>query len=338
MAAGRPAGPKGLSAAAIRSAYRLRSQGSQGQTVAVSIAFHTPHLARYLARYRKQFGLPPCPVASGCFRQVNQHGGTKPAPSAVGTGWDLEVTLDVSMVSAACPRCHILVVEGNDPSPANLAVTERTAARLGAQVISNSYGIIESGFSLPFRKAYQRRGHTVVASSGDFGFTDAQFPADLPNVISAGGTMLSRAHSRRGWRERVWSQGFSAAGSGCSARVAKPAWQHDTHCPMRTIADISAVATNVPVFNPVYGGWVTLAGTSVSAPLIAGIIGLAGNGASLTTARIYRHARSFFDVTAGSNTPFDPPLAACGADYLCVAKKGYDAPTGLGTPDGPGGL
>ena len=101
------------------------------------------------------------------FRQVNQHGGTQPAPSAVGTGWDLEVTLDVSMISVACPRCHILVVEGNsDTSPA-LSATERTAARLGAQVISNSYGILESGFSLPFRKAYQPHGHTVVASSGD---------------------------------------------------------------------------------------------------------------------------------------------------------------------------
>src|SRR5262249_21431588 len=110
MAAGRPGGPKGLSAAAIRSAYRLRSRGSQDQTVAVSIAFHTPRLARYLAHYRNQFGLPACTVASGCFRQVNQHGGTRPAPPGVGTGWDLEATLDVSMVSAACPRCHILVV------------------------------------------------------------------------------------------------------------------------------------------------------------------------------------------------------------------------------------
>ena len=77
MAAGRTAGPHGLSAAAIRSAYRLRSQGSPDQTVAVSIAFHTPHLARFLATYRRQFGLPPCTVASGCFRQVNQHGGTQ---------------------------------------------------------------------------------------------------------------------------------------------------------------------------------------------------------------------------------------------------------------------
>src|SRR6185437_4895975 len=176
---GPAASPQGLSAAAIRSAYRLRSPGSPDQTVAVSIAFHTPHLARFLATYRKQFGLPACTVASGCFRQVNQHGGTKPAPSGVNTGWDLEATLDVSMVSVACPGCRILVVEGKDPTPANLAATERTAARLGAQVISNSYGTGENGFSLPFRKAYQPRGRTVVASSGDSGFTDPSFPADL---------------------------------------------------------------------------------------------------------------------------------------------------------------
>jgi hypothetical protein len=33
---------------------------------------------------------------------------------------------------------------------------------------------------------------------------------------------------------------------------------------------------------------------------------------------------------------FAPPVQACGRDYLCTAKKGYDAPTGLGTPNGPG--
>src|SRR5690349_11360689 len=114
---GPAASPQGLGAAAIRSAYKLRSQGSPDQTVAVSIAFHTPHLDRFLARYRKQFGLPPCTVASGCFRQVNQQGKARPAaPSGVGLGWDLEATLDVSMISVSCPRCHILVVEGTSPS------------------------------------------------------------------------------------------------------------------------------------------------------------------------------------------------------------------------------
>jgi hypothetical protein len=338
MATGRAAGPHGLSAAAIRSAYRLPSRRSSDQTVAVSIAFHTPHLARFLATYRKQFGLPACTVASGCFRQVNQHGGTKPAPSGVNTGWDLEATLDVSMVSVACPGCRILVVEGKDPTPANLAATERTAARLGAQVISNSYGTGENGFSLPFRKAYQPRGRTVVASSGDSGFTDPSFPADLPTVTAVGGTMLTRARTRRGWHERAWREaGVGAGGSGCSAWIAKPAWQHDTHCPGRTIADISAVASNIPIFNPVYGGWLTIGGTSASAPLVAGIYGLAANGSTMTTARLYRHGGPFFDITAGSNV-FGPPRVICGGDYLCTAKKGYDAPTGLGTPDGPGGL
>jgi Subtilase family len=258
--------------------------------------------------------------------------------AGVGTGWDLEATLDVSMISAACPRCRILVVEGNSDTTANLAATERTAARLGAQVISNSYGAFEDGFSLPFRRAYQPHDRTVVASSGDSGFTDAQFPADLPTVTSVGGTMLTRARNPRGWRERVWRQSNGGAGgSGCSASIAKPPWQHDTHCPGRTIADISAVADSIPIFNPSYSGWVTVAGTSASAPLIAGIYGLAGNATTMTTARLYRHRGSFFDITTGWNTVV-PPRIACGGDYLCTARKGYDAPTGLGTPNGPAGL
>jgi len=42
-----------------------------------------------------------------------------------------------------------------------------------------------------------------------------------------------------------------------------------------------------------------------------------------------------FDITTGTNDLFASG-AACGRDYLCVAKNGYDAPTGLGTPDGTG--
>lgn len=122
--------------------------------------------------------------------------------------------------------------------------------------------------------------------------------------------------------------------------MAKPSWQHDTHCPTRTIADISAVAENVPVFNSSFGGWVTVAGTSIAAPLVAGIYGLAGNGGKVTAANLYQHPKSFFNVTKGNNAFFlgNTPRQDCGNDYICVAKKGYDAPTGLGTPDGIGGF
>jgi len=334
---GLAARPLGLGARAIRAAYKLPSRRTSHQTVAVSIAFNTPRLAHFLAIYRKQFGLPRCTAASGCFRKLNQRGKAAPLPpSGVGTGWDLEATLDVSMISVACPHCRIVVVEANDPSDVNLARTEVTAARLGAQVISNSYGTRENGFALAHRNAYDQPGHTIVASSGDFGFTAANFPADLTTVTSVGGTILARAANKRGWRERVWNDFNGAGGSGCSAYVRKPSWQHDGHCTMRTVADVSAIAANVPIFNRTYGGWVTVEGTSIAAPLVAGIYGLAGNGARISPRRLYRHSRSFFDITKGSNSFFEPAAQACGNDYLCVAKKGYDAPTGLGTPDGTG--
>jgi subtilase family serine protease len=80
-----------------------------------------------------------------------------------------------------------------------------------------------------------------------------------------------------------------------------------------------------------------VAGTSASAPLIAGIYGLAGNGARTSQQVLYAHAGSLFDVTSGNNDWFaGTGGAACGYDSLCVAGPGYDAPTGLGTPDGTG--
>jgi hypothetical protein len=336
---GPAARPRGLTPQQLEAAYRLPVGRKTGQTVAVSIAWNTPHLAAYLARYRQYFGLPPCPTSSGCLRIVNQRGQAGPLPaSGLHSGWDLEATLDVSMISAACPHCKILVVEGNNDGAANLAATERTAARLGAQVISNSYGQRENGAVLPYWPAYHQRGHTIVAAAGDYGFTAAAFPADLTSVTAVGGTQLTPApRTSRGWTERVWNTGQGeAGGSGCSAYVRKPSWQHDRHCAGRTVADVSAVAANVPIYNQAWGGWITVGGTSVATPLIAGIYGLAGNATAIPLGYAYSHRRDLFDVTRGNNAVVGSPARACGDDYLCVARRGYDAPTGLGTPDGLG--
>jgi subtilase family serine protease len=336
---GAAARPKGWGARQLEQAYKLPVNRRSHATVAVSIAFDTPKLARYLAVYRKHFGLPPCTAASGCFRKVNQKGKASPLPpSGARSGWDLEATLDVSMISAACPHCKIVVVEAKSPTFGNLAKTENAAARLGAQVISNSYGARETGFSLKFARAYRHPGHVITASTGDVGFTAASFPADLGNVTAVGGTILNHASGHRGWSEKVWNIGFAGAGgSGCSAYTSKPKWQHDHACAGRTVGDVSAVAWNIPIYNKVWGGWVTVGGTSVSAPLVAGVYGLAGNASSIRPGYAYRHAGSLFDVTRGNNAWFIPrPKVVCGNSYICVAKKGYDAPTGLGTPDGIG--
>jgi subtilase family serine protease len=204
-------------------------------------------------------------------------------------------------------------------------------------VVSNSYGSDENGFTQTFARAYHHPGRTIVVSAGDFGFPEVSFPANLTTVTAVGGTELRRARNARGWAERVWNQPLiGASGTGCSAFVAKPSWQHDPRCPGRTTADVSAVASNVPVYNADYGGWVTVAGTSASAPLVAGAYGLAGNASRLRPGSVYRHRTSLFDVTAGTNVQGATPAQVCGGDYLCAARPGYDSPTGLGTPDGTG--
>jgi subtilase family serine protease len=137
----------------------------------------------------------------------------------------------------------------------------------------------------------------------------------------------------------VEGSGVVGSGSGCSAWIDKPSWQHDTHCPTRMVADLSAVAdpnTGFAVYDT-YGlgrhnGWIVVGGTSLSAPLIAGMIGLAGNASAMDSGRyIYSHRSGLADVVRGNN-------GYCGRDYLCNAKVGYDGPTGLGTPRGTSSL
>jgi hypothetical protein len=102
---------------------------------------------------------------------------------------------------------------------------------------------------------------------------------------------------------------------------------------MRTVADVSAIAdpnTGIAMYGPTStrrSGWMVFGGTSVAAPLVAGIYGVHG-GTATYGSDPYNSATSLFDVTSGSN-------GSCGGTYLCSGALGYDGPTGLGTPDGP---
>ncbi len=322
-------GPVGWGADDLASAYRLPAEAGPDTVVGISIAYDAPNLEADLAVYRAQYGLPPCTTENGCFRKVNQQGAAAPLPPA-SFGWALESTLDVSMVSAACPSCRILVVEGNSPGFADLAETEDTAVRLGAKVVSNSYGAREGGAPLAFASHYQHPGVTTVASSGDAGFTAASYPAVLASTIAVGGTSLAHdPDSPRGWAESAWV----GSGSGCSAYIAKPKWQKDTHCGKRTVADIAAAAEDLAIHYEDVGGWLPVSGTSASAPFVAGLIARSGHAGATQPAGLYAKAAAFTDVTTGHNDRAGAGKK-CGGDYLCVAAPGYDAPTGLGVPDG----
>ena len=332
-------GPTGWSATALERAYHLPVSRDSHQTVAVSTIFNNPHLASDLATYRHQFGLPPCTEANGCLRIVNQNGEATPLPMTAFDGWDLEAVVDVSMVSAACPRCKILVIEANNETVSDLGKTQATAAKLGASVIDDSYGIEESGRVMTHQKAFTQPGHMIVAASGAYGDTVANFPANLATVTAVGGTELAKAKTARGYAESVWdTPGQYGSGSGCSAYVTRPPWQHANACPGRTIADVSADAANIAVYDPAWGGWVKVWGTSPAAAFIAGVYGLAGNTGTITPRHLYRFGTAFFDITKGNNAVWSTPANICENSYLCRAIKGYDAPTGLGTPNGISGF
>jgi len=316
--------PQGYGPTDLRSAYKVTGSGSSSYTIAIVDAYGYNNAERDLGIYRAQYGLPPCTTANGCFKKVNQKGiqGSYPRQD---TGWAQEQALDLDMASAMCPNCKILLVQTTNSYLSNLATGVNTAYRLGARAISNSYGGSEGG-TTSYETAYNHAGVAITVSSGDYGY-GVQFPASSPHVTAVGGTSLSRASNTRGWSETVWN----GAGSGCSTVYAKPAWQLDTLCKRRTVADVSAVAnpsTGVAVYGPTsssMSGWMIFGGTSVAAPLIAGIYGV--NGISDTTnANLYK-STSHFDVTSGSN-------GSCGGTYLCTGAIGYDGPTGLGTPNG----
>jgi subtilase family serine protease len=317
------ASPSGLNPADIQSAYKL--SGSSTATVAIVDAYNDPNAESDLGVYRSQFGLPPCTTANGCFRKVSQTGSTTNLPRS-NANWAVEISLDLDMVSAACPTCHILLVEASSNSFANLATAVNYAATQGVAAISNSYGGSDSAET----SQYNHPGIAITASSGDNGY-GVESPASYPHVIGVGGTSLTRASNTRGWNESAWS----GAGSGCSTLNAKPAWQTSvTQCSGDAISDVSAVAdpnTGVSVYDSTsYQGivnWSVWGGTSAASPIIAAVYAMSGNTAGYPASYTWSHATGLFDVTSGSN-------GTCSPSIWCHAGTGWDGPTGLGTPNG----
>ena len=164
------AGPTGLGPSQIQSAYKLAGLSGGGRTVAIVDAYNDPNAASDLATYRKAYGLSACTTANGCFKQVNQSGATSPLPSS-DYGWAEEESLDLDAVSAACPSCHILLVEANSADNLDLAKAENAAAAApGVAAISNSYGGSEDSTETSYDSYYNHPGMAVTVSSGDSGY------------------------------------------------------------------------------------------------------------------------------------------------------------------------
>jgi subtilase family serine protease len=309
----------GITQPELLAAYGLKPTGGKGTIIALVDAFDNPNAASDLAAYRSYFGIP-----KANFKKYNQTGqqSNYPSPNA---DWGGEEDLDIEMVSVSCPNCTIYLVEATTNNSNDLSAAEVEAAKLGATVISNSFSGSGSTAS-----AFGQKGISYFASAGDAGY-GIGYPASYANVVSVGGTvLLSGAKGKRGYTEIIWPD----SGAGCS-HEAKPSWQKDKGCSNRTANDISAVAANVAMYDTYpSGGWGTVAGTSISSPLTAGIMAEAGKAKIQNGGEVFwgkAAQKNLYPVTQGTD-------GSCGGSYLCTAGTkqfgNYSGPGGWGTPHG----
>jgi hypothetical protein len=195
----------------------------------------------------------------------------------------------------------------------------------------------------PVSGVFEHPGVALVASSGDSGYMGNQhgyWPQNLPGVISAGGTAVYEQDE--GFVANAWNE----AGSSCETDLPPANGQPDAvaaHCGgHRATTDVSAIAdpaTGVAVYNSyAIGGWYVAGGTSAAAPIIAALYARAGHTSRVDGPNTLYSAPdgAFTDVAFGQNGAAHSCQTS--SSQLCVSGKGWDGPTGVGTPNGLAGF
>ena len=293
----------GYGPADLSSAYALPANGGAGQTVAIVDAFDDPNAEADLAVYRAQFGLPPCTTANGCFRKVDQRGGTNyPPPDA---GWAGEISLDVDMVSAVAPARAHPAGRGRRQQQRQPRRGVDEAVALGAKYVSNSYG---TGYTptpgsgedpsevTDVDPHYNHPGVAVVASTGDDDF-GVSYPAASQYVTAVGGTTPGPRRQRprlvgvgleqllrRSGQRLLALRGRSRPGRPTAAAACAPS-PTSRRSPTRRPASRSTTPTR-------HSGWGVFGGTSASSPIIAGVFADAGTPVAGTYPSSYPYANA----------------------------------------------
>jgi kumamolisin len=275
-------------------------------------------------------------------------------PTGSGNGPDGEVMLDIEVAGAVAPGAKIVVyfapnTDAGFLNAISAAIHDKTNK---PSVISISWGGPESSWTeqamTAFDQAFQAAaamGITVCAASGDDGSNDGvgdgsdhvDFPASSPFVLACGGTNL-QASGTSITQEKVWNQGpgNGATGGGVSGFFALPPYQDGLQIrktsgamqalAMRGVPDVCGDADPATGYDVLVDGqYAIFGGTSAVAPLWAGLIARI-NAAKVRRAgfinpQLYANPLALRDITLGNNGDF-------------AASIGWDACTGLGSPDG----
>jgi len=350
--------PGGYTPDQLRSAYDvspLLTAGADGRGQTVALFELDGYLPADITMYRTTYHLGALKASPVLVDGAT----TTPGPSA------LEVELDMEMVSALAPGATQQVYIG----PNTVAGVNNTYNRIvtdhSAAIISTSWGECEQASGNAELQALHNifeqgaaQGQSFFAASGDTGAYDCNTadlavdsPADDPYVVGVGGTRLNLTAENTYLSESAWSNsnalpsypfGFGSGG-GISAYFARPTFQEGLNltAPHRMVPDVSANA-DPSTGNAVYctvavagcSQWIAVGGTSVAAPLWAGIAvdinhyllrqkRMTLGNANPTLYRLFtipQPARPYHDIIHGNNLYY-------------LATVGYDLVTGLGTPD-----
>jgi kumamolisin len=328
----------GMSPAQIRSFYNMPSTGG-ANTIVIVDAYDYPTALNDFNVFSAQFGLPQETstnrlASTNTVFQVVYASGKQPRGNC---GWDQEAALDIEWAHAMAPNAKIVLVEAATNSFANLfAAVDKASAIVGAMEVSMSWG--GSEFSSEASNDFHfpsGNGIVYFASSGDTGGTTI-YPSASPFVVAAGGTHVNTNSSGAFVSETGWS----GSGGGPSKYEARPSYQGgiaNIVGAARGIPDLSSDAdpnTGVSVYDSTscqgLKGWLVFGGTSVASPCLAGMTNLSGlfsvdSTHELTHIYSFLGSASFRDIVSGT-----------AGSFSCAV--GWDFVTGVGSPQGTGGL
>jgi len=327
----------------LANVYQFPEGSGEGQTIAIielGGGFETADLTHYFTG----LGITPAPTVTAVAVD-----GVGNAPSGDPNSADGEVVLDVEVCGAVAPAAQIVVYFAPNTDKGfldavNAAVHDTTH---DVAVVSISWGGPESAWTSQALDAMDAAflaasalGISVFCASGDNGSADGEndglahvdFPASSPNAVACGGTTL-RATGTSIASETVWN-GAGATGGGVSDHFSVPGYQTGVHPTSanpgartgRGVPDVAAVAdpeTGYEVF--VDGRALVIGGTSAVAPLWAGLTArlqqALGQKLAPLQPHLYTVGTAFHDIVEGNNGAYQ-------------AQPGWDACTGLGSPNG----
>ncbi|AMP08060.1 kumamolisin [Collimonas arenae] len=327
--------------------YDFPDNQGKGQCIAI-IELGGGYKQSDLQTYFTRLGIP---VPNVTAVAVNGPGNQ---PSGDPNGPDGEVVLDIEIAGAIAPEAQIVVYFSTNTDAGFINALNRAVhdSQHQPSIISISWGSAEAGWTQQSMQAFNAAlqaaaamGVTVCVASGDNGSSDGvtdganhvDFPASSPYALACGGTRLLAGGSIIE-REVVWNDGSQggAGGGGVSAVFTLPLWQQNltltstngkhVSLAMRGVPDVAGNADPATGYQVhVDGSDAVVGGTSAVAPLWAALFARinAGRGSAVgyVNARLYQQPSAFRDITQGNNGNF-------------AATPGWDACTGLGSPDG----